>query len=62
MNLSELKRLEREADRAEGIREGRNSVRLHVVKLLMTEGRSFEDACSFMKLSKEEIKELETML
>lgn len=52
----------REEGLEEGIIAGEAKERLRVIDLLMKEGRSFADACSFLQLSEEETEQLKNYI
>ena len=48
--------------RAEGLKKGRTESNLKFLKILMTDGRTFEEACAYMELDQEEAAELAELL
>ena len=48
--------------REEGLKKGRTESNLKFLKILMTDGRTFEEACAYMELDQEEAAELSELL
>ncbi len=48
--------------REEGLKKGRTESNLKFLKILMTDGRTFEEACAYMELDQEEAAELAELL